>query len=109
MLWNEIQSEILVTKEEMEELWNNPELDTKGVIHGLRKIIKERTGYEYVQEIIRGLFIAEDMKFSARKARKVYPVRVTEGGISKRIHKLAFNPQSKGKSRSYDCISTEKL
>lgn len=109
MLYNQFQSEIEVSKEELEEIWNNSELDTKGVVHALRKLIKEKTGYEYTQELIRGIFNAENYVFRLRKARKVYPVVITEEGKKKRIHNLVYSSSIRGENAHYECIETKSI
>lgn len=109
MLYNEIQEPITISREELEQLWHNPELSNADIIRGLRKIIKERFGYEYVQEIIRGIYKAEGMDFRQRRGKKVYPIEITENNISKRIHKLGLNISQRGKWASYECISTETI
>lgn len=109
MLYNQFQTPIEISKEELEKIWNNPELDTKGVVHALRKLIKEKTGYEYTQDLIRGIFNAENMNFALRKGRKVYPVVITEKGEKKRIHNLAYSSSIRGENAYYECIETKTI
>lgn len=109
MLYNEFQSEIVVSKEELEKLWYDPDLDTKGVIHGLRALLKERHGYEYAQELIRAIFNAEGFMFSKRREKRIFPVIVTQANIPKRKHQLTPTQRKKGEYASYDIIKSEKI
>ena len=109
MIYNDIQEEITIGREELEKLWNNPEYTNADVIRILRELIKRRTGYEYCQKIIRGVFIAEGMNFRERRAKKVYPIKITENGIGKRVHRLTWASDKKGEWAAYKCIDTKKL
>ena len=100
MLYREIQEPIVLQKEELEALWYNPNLSNEDVIRGLRKLIKEKSGFEYSQQVIRGIFKAEGMDFRQRKGIKIFPIKIVENN-SEKNYELARDESSKGASASY--------